>query len=86
MCISNDLVVSLCLLGRVEGNVAEFTVQWFTQLPQPQRVLLLLHPQWRALVLGMLAGWGRLTQERAMDEAGHRGLDEGRSWGPRGQM
>lgn len=86
MRISADLVVSLRLLSRVEGNVAEFTVQRFTQFPQPQRVLLLLHPQWRALVLGMLAGWGRLTREGTVDEAGHRGWDEGRSWGPRGHL
>lgn len=59
---STNLVVSLCLLSGIEGNVAEFTVQRFTQFFQPQRVLLLLHAEWRALVLGLLAGWGCLTR------------------------
>lgn len=86
MYFSTDLVVSLCLLSRVEGNVAEFTVQRFTQFSQPQRVFLLLHPQKRALILGLLTGRGCLTQERTMDEAGHRGRDEGQSWGPWGQL
>lgn len=61
MCVLTDLVVSLCLLSGVEGNIAEFTVQRFTQFTQPQRVLLLLHTQRGALILGLLTGWGCLT-------------------------
>lgn len=86
MRIYSDLVVSLCLLSRVEGNIAEFTVKRFTQFPQPQRVLLLLHTQRRTFILRLLAGWGGLTRERARDEAGHRGRDKGRSWGPWGHL
>lgn len=70
-----DLVVSLCLLGGVERNVAQFTVQWFTQFPQPQRVLLLFCTQRGPLILGLLADRGWLTQERTGDDAGHRGGD-----------
>lgn len=70
-----DLVVSLCLLGGVERNVAQFTVQWFTQFPQPQRVLLLFCTQRGPLILGLLADGGWLTQERTGDDAGHRGGD-----------
>lgn len=51
----SDLVVSLCLLSRVEGNIAEFAVEWFTKFPQPQRVLLLLCTQGRVFILGLLA-------------------------------
>lgn len=86
MCISADLVVSLCLLSRVESNIAELTVQWFTEFPKPQRVLLLLRAQRRALVLGLLTSGGCLTHKRTRNEAGHCGRDDGRWWGPWGHL
>lgn len=86
MCMSADLVVSLCLLSGVESNVAELTVQRFTQFPQPQRVLLLLRTQRRALILGLLTSCGCLTHERTRNEAGHWGRDEGWWWDPWGHL
>lgn len=55
MAFCSDLVVSLCLLSRVECNIAEFAVQWFTKFPQAQGVLLILCTQWRVFILGLLA-------------------------------